>query len=215
MPELYLVVQNVSKAPIRLSDTTPAPRRRYLKLNRDGETLFGIVINDPTGTDKMLHPRELAYLLMFMSDAKDVNGRTEGSGIAEGVLRNALETLVAEMKIEHAPAGAWTGKLVTGETTGAMALGGPQPKDKTAKSLLSCGSTMRGEMEIPRRSHRRSWRQSQGIPPLEQRRVRMPKKLETLMCAVRRLTRLDSGGGRVTAGRHHCDCPKSARGSNG
>jgi beta-lactamase regulating signal transducer with metallopeptidase domain len=135
MPELYLALQNVSNAPIRLSDTTAATRLRYLKVRIDGETALGIVINDPTQTDVRLRPREVAFLLMFASDLR-WNGHTEGADTADAALRNPRETLVAELKIEQAPAGAWTGKLVTGETTAAVAAGRPQPKDKTAQALF-------------------------------------------------------------------------------
>jgi beta-lactamase regulating signal transducer with metallopeptidase domain len=136
MPDLYLAMQNVSNAPIRFSDTTAAPRLRYLRLKRDGETLFGIVINDPTLADVTLQPRDAAFLLMFVSDWRDKAGRTEGSAIAEGTLKDWRETLVAELKIVHAPAGAWTGKLVTGETSGAAAAGKPQPRNREAQALF-------------------------------------------------------------------------------
>ena len=134
-PELFLAVQNVSKAPIRFSDTAKAPQLRRLTLRRDGETLFRIVTNDPTLTHVMLRPREVAFLLMFVSDQRDNEGRTEGAAFAEGALRDVRDTLIAEMKLEHAPAGAWTGKLVTAETSGSVASGQPQPKDKKAKAL--------------------------------------------------------------------------------
>ena len=136
MPDLYLVVQNVSDAPIRLSDTTAAPKLRYLKIKLDGKTQMGIVAKEPTLTDVMLQPREVAFLLMFVSDSKDKDGRTDGSFLAEDALKDTHQTMVAEMKIEHAPAGAWTGKLVTGETSGAVAAGKPQPKNKEAQALF-------------------------------------------------------------------------------
>lgn len=56
----------------------------------------------------------------------------KGSSIAE----DPHLTFSAEMKIEHAPVGAWTGRLVTGETSGAVAAGQPQPKDESAQSLF-------------------------------------------------------------------------------
>ena len=44
-----------------------------------------------------------------------------GSTIADDVLNLPRYSLVSHMHIEKAPAGAWTGKLVTGETSGAAA----------------------------------------------------------------------------------------------
>lgn len=124
MPDLYLAVQNISDAPIRLSDTTAAPKLRYLKIRLDGKTQAGIVANDPTGTDVTLQPGEVAFLPMFESRSED--GRTSGSLLAEGALKDTRQTLVAELQIENAPADAWTGRLVTGETSGALAAGQPQ-----------------------------------------------------------------------------------------
>ena len=150
MRELYLAVQNVSNAPIRLSDTTKAPRLRELDFRRDGETLFRLVSNDPTLADVLLEPRELVFLLMFSRGSKDADGNTEGSALAKGVLRDTRETLVAELNIEHAAAGAWSGKLVTGETTGAVAVGQPQPKDKSARELFKLWQLhVRGNGKFP------------------------------------------------------------------
>jgi hypothetical protein len=67
---------------------------------------------------------------------RTVDGHTLGATIAEGVLKNTNETLVVDMQIEKAPAGAWTGKLVTGDTSGTEAAGGPQPESKEAKLLF-------------------------------------------------------------------------------
>ena len=136
MPDLYLAVQNVSDAPIRLSDTTEAPEHRYLKIRLDGKTQAAITDKAPSLTEVTLQPREVAFLIMLVSDQKNKDGRTGGSFIAEDTLKDARQTLVAELKIENAPAGAWTGKLVTGETSGAAAAGKPQPKDKAAQALF-------------------------------------------------------------------------------
>jgi len=80
----------------------------------------------------MLQPREAAFLLMFAPDAKKTAGRTPGSIIAEQACTDPHETLAAVIKIEQAPAGAWTGKLVTPETTGAVAAGNPASPPTTA-----------------------------------------------------------------------------------
>ncbi len=135
--EIYLVVQNVSTARIRLSDAiaTPKPRTLYLKL--DGKTVMGLTAGEPGFGNLTLEPREVAIVLMFASDSVSSDGRSIGSLIAEGALKDTRQSMVAEMKIEQAPVGAWTGKLVTGETSGAAATGKPQPNDESAQALFN------------------------------------------------------------------------------
>lgn len=120
-PDLYLVVQNVSGAPFRLSDIGEAPKLRELYLKLDGKTQAGIVSRKPTHTDVVLRPREAVFLLMFPLDVKASDGRTAGSHIAEGALKDTHQSLIAELRIETVAEGAWTGKLRTGEATGAAA----------------------------------------------------------------------------------------------
>ncbi len=121
-----LVVQNVSNAPIRLSATSAAPNPRRLKVRDNGELVAAFTDKQPTMADFMLQPREVAVLRMFTYSAG------KGSSIAE----DPDLTFSAEMKIEHAPEGAWTGRLVTAETSGAVAAGKPRPKDESAQSLF-------------------------------------------------------------------------------
>ena len=130
IPDLYLVVQNVSNAPIRFSDTTAAPKLRELYIKLDGRIQAGIVFKDPTLADVMLQPRDVAFLLMFPLDPKGSGGHTVGSIIAEDALKDTLQTLIAELKIEQAQAGGWTGRLATGETSGAAAACKPQPSGR-------------------------------------------------------------------------------------
>src|SRR5262249_7932287 len=122
-PDLYLVLQNVSTAPIRLSDANIAPNvnLRMLYLKFGGKTQMGLGARVPRLGDLMLQPGEVAFLKMFSPDAKGSDGQTMGSIIAQGTLIDAHQSLVAELKIDQAPTGAWTGKLVTGETSGAAA----------------------------------------------------------------------------------------------
>jgi hypothetical protein len=131
-PDLYLLVQNVSDAPIHLNDTTAAPNLRYLTIQRDDVPQSRTRIEVPTMTDVMLQPREATFLLMCPRGATPSRGQL----LAAGMLKEPHMILVGQMSIEKAPAGAWTGKLVTGETSGAGALGQPQPKGKEAQSLF-------------------------------------------------------------------------------
>ena len=124
--DFNLVVQNVSNAPIRLSATSAAPNPRRLFVRKKGVTLYSLVSKEPTQADFMLQPREVAVLRMFPPD------EDRGTSIAE----NPDLTFCAEMEIEHAPAGAWTGRLYIGETSGAVASGKPRPKDESAQSLF-------------------------------------------------------------------------------
>ena len=150
-PDLYLVLQNVSKAPIRLSDANvPANvRLRELSHKKDGRTLYIAGAREPVLGDFMLQPREVAFLPMFSQKViegtadKSVNGHTIGSHLAEDALRDARQTLLAKLEIEKAPPEAWTGKLVTGDTSGSEAAGQPPPKDNEAKALykMSLGTT--------------------------------------------------------------------------
>jgi len=136
IPDLYLVVQNVSNASLRLTDSTAAPQTRVLYVKRYGKTMMGLRAGEPKLGDLTLQPREVAFVFMLSPDATSSDGRTMGSILAEGALKDTHQTMVAHMQVDQAPAGAWTGKLVTGETSAAVAAGQPQPKDESAQSLF-------------------------------------------------------------------------------
>lgn len=131
-PELYLVLQNVSKAPIRVTDADEPANRHEFSLKMDGRTLLGIGFREPTLGDVLLQPREVAFLRMFPSERKDPAGQSAGSIVAEGALKDTHQTMIAKLNIGQAPAGAWTGKLVTAETSGADAAPKPEPKARKA-----------------------------------------------------------------------------------
>jgi hypothetical protein len=135
LPELYLAVQNVSDAPIRLSDTTAAPDLRELNITIDGKLVAVIGSKDPTGTDVTLKPGEAVFLLMFASSDESKAGHTTGSMFAENLLKETQRTVSAEIRIANAPRGAWTGKLATGETDGEAAAATSLPKGKEARAL--------------------------------------------------------------------------------
>jgi hypothetical protein len=145
LPDLYLVMQNVSKAPIRLTDVDVPPKvnLRVMYPKKDGRIMAGLGAREPALGDHLLQPREVAFLPMFDPDTKatktgdpSVDGRTIGAFFAESLMKDARQTMFAEIEIDKAPEGAWTGKLVTGDTTGAAAAGLPQPKGKEAQSLF-------------------------------------------------------------------------------
>jgi hypothetical protein len=135
--ELYVAVQNVSDAPIHLTDANvPADVRvRDLQHKKDGRILYIMGAREPALGDLTLQPREVAFAPMFDPETKltapadpTVDKHTLGQTIVEGVLKNTHESLVIEMVINQAPAGAWTGKVRTGDASGSEATGQPQPR---------------------------------------------------------------------------------------
>ncbi len=138
--DFRLVVQNVSEAAVRLHTASAAPKSPYLKLREHGTILAAFCDNEPPQGDFMLQPRETAVLRLFA-------GRTEGSSMAAESTDLAF---VAELKIEKAPPGAWTGTLVTGETSGTFVGYGLAPKDKDARALFNVWSAgARGDGKVP------------------------------------------------------------------
>ena len=87
---------------------------------------------------------------MFSPDEKSPDKRTIGSVLAEELLKDTHRTLVAEMQIEQRAAGAWTGKLVTGETNGEAAADKPGRKTEGAGRFSNNGRPMHGaDRKIP------------------------------------------------------------------
>ncbi|HEX3314031.1 MAG TPA: DUF1549 domain-containing protein, partial [Gemmataceae bacterium] len=138
MPTLYLVVQNVSNAPVHFSDTQESPERRQLYVKRFGQIKAALGFEWPTKVDVTLQPREVAYLLLFPPDRKNAQGPRVGEVIAEGPVKDKDQTLSMKMEIKNAPAGAWNGTLVTGDADGksVSATSAPQPKDKSGRALF-------------------------------------------------------------------------------
>jgi beta-lactamase regulating signal transducer with metallopeptidase domain len=143
--DLFVAVQNVSDAAIRLSDAdvpaTVSHRTLYLKL--DGRIMMGLGAREPGWGDHTLQPREVAFLPMFDTTTKlnvpadpTLDKHAIGSHMAEDALKDPHQTFFAKVEIDKAPAGAWRGKLKTADTTGADAAGKPQPKDKAGQALF-------------------------------------------------------------------------------
>jgi beta-lactamase regulating signal transducer with metallopeptidase domain len=136
LPELYIALQNVSDAAIRLTDTSAQEQTRLLYLKVKGDIKMGLGANDPKLGDRTLGPREVTLVAMF-NDGKNGDGRTIGQLMAEGMLQDTHQSMVINFTIDKAPAGSWTGKLATGDSTGAVAAGQPQPNDKSGQALLA------------------------------------------------------------------------------
>ncbi len=150
-PEFYLVVQNVSDKALRLTSNDTAPNPRSLSLY--DATIVSRVVDDVTiPGDWLLQPREAAFVRLFHAEQKFDDGRT--TSIAE---ENVVSTLgqysvTAQMTIETAPAGAWTGKLVTGATRGsADVLEAGKPIELRSAPPMSWGAPkdgLRGAVRI-------------------------------------------------------------------
>ncbi|MSR58100.1 MAG: M56 family metallopeptidase [Planctomycetaceae bacterium] len=148
-PEFYLVVQNVSQAAVRLTANDAAPNPRRLMMRENGRPLQAISDPVPTPGDWLLQPREVAFFRLYQSNAEWKGGRTISSAIEQDIRTVPRYSMTAEMTIEKAPAGAWTGKLATGETRGSVDV--IPPKHKDAQSLYKSWTTAaRADGKIPR-----------------------------------------------------------------
>ncbi len=169
-PDLYLAVQNVSKEPIRLSDAdVPADvNLRMLRVRKDGRILYGLGARQPGLGDRLLQPREVTFLSMFDPDTKlnvpkdsTSAGHTIGSDQAAEALKDTRLTFTGELNIEKAPAKAWTGMLVTGESGGAAAeikaepLAAPEKKPPAKQEPEKAGPATPPEVFPTQREMRR------------------------------------------------------------
>ncbi|MDZ4687695.1 MAG: hypothetical protein SH850_21700 [Planctomycetaceae bacterium] len=134
--EFFLVVQNVSETAVRLAAGDDAPNPRRLMMRENGRPLQAISDLVPTPGDWLLQPREVAFFRLYQSNAEWKDGRTISSAIEQDIRVVPRYSMTAEMTIEKAPAGAWTGKLITGQTRGsADVAAAPAPMHKDARAL--------------------------------------------------------------------------------
>lgn len=123
--DFKLVVQNVSPAPIRLNNSLATPKSHYLRLKLNGRILAAFHDSKAVQTDFLLQPREVAVLRLFPE-------LSEGASVTQDDPRMAYS---AELNIETAPAGAWSGKLITADTFATFTAHGLLPKNKDAREL--------------------------------------------------------------------------------
>lgn len=126
--DFLLVVQNVSKKPIRLvaNPLTPNPRRLTVRSRSKGWTLFRLREVRPSRIDSVLKPGSVAVVDMAPPDF------AKGTSIS----RNLDLFFFADMTIEKVPPGAWTGTVVSGEMHAAFAAHGLVPKHPDARRLF-------------------------------------------------------------------------------
>lgn len=138
-PEFYLVVQNVSQAPVRLTANDAAPNPRRLIVWNDSNPISATADPSTLPCDWLLQPREVAFLHLYQPSEKMKDGQTISS-LEENIIRVYPQySVTGEMTIEKAPAGAWTGKLATGQTRGSADV--IPPKHKDAQALYKTWAT--------------------------------------------------------------------------
>ncbi len=133
-PAIFLAVQNVSAAPVRFADTVAAEGLRKLYVSDSQGILFALTSGVPTQTDVTLQPREVAYLRLLEPVAS--GQKSVEPTMIEGLRKDSLQTWRAVLDVQQSPDGAWKGRLTTGETRGATAPDGPQPKNAAAQALF-------------------------------------------------------------------------------
>jgi beta-lactamase regulating signal transducer with metallopeptidase domain len=136
-PRFYLALQNVSQAKLRLATGPAAPNPRRLILRDHGQPLSVIADNEPMPGDWLLSPGEVALLPLFSwranaADADKPSAETPDASIEQSIRAFPQYSATAEMTIEKAPAGAWTGKLATAESRGGVDIVAPKRKDSQA-----------------------------------------------------------------------------------
>ncbi len=142
--KILLVLQNVSEQPIRYCDSeiheTKVPEAdvegRTLYLRDNGEIMFAIQHALSSQTDIVLQPRQVHLIDMFDSEQERTRERKTGDMMAEGIVKDPGQELFAVLKIVHAPAGAWTGKLTTPNTRGAFAAEGSMPNSQQGQAFF-------------------------------------------------------------------------------
>jgi hypothetical protein len=121
LPDLYLVVQNAQKTPLRFSNTTAAERPGALDTRGDGEIKSRLGFKWPTAVDVTLQAGEVVFMPMFDLTPPPDGKPTIGAIIADDIVKLPRYSFVAHLDIEKPPAGAWAGKLKTGDANGAAA----------------------------------------------------------------------------------------------
>lgn len=127
--DFLLVIQNVSKQPIRLvaNPLAPNPRRMTVRSRSKGWTLFRLREDRPSRVDSHLKPGTVAVIDMVKPEF------AKGTTIS----RNLDLYFFADMTIENAPPGAWMGTLISGEMHAAFAAHGRVPKHPDARRLFT------------------------------------------------------------------------------
>jgi len=132
--DFYLAVQNASKMAVRLCTTVEAPHERWLDIKEKDRIVSRIGSKEPNGVDVTLQPQEVVFLRLFQEAVKDPNGASAGAAIASDIRQSTRYQLNAALKVDKAPAGAWTGAVTTPNTRAGV--GAEAPKNRKAQELF-------------------------------------------------------------------------------
>ncbi|MDA0807649.1 MAG: DUF1549 domain-containing protein [Planctomycetota bacterium] len=117
---LYVVVQNVSDAAIRLDDAAAA-NKNTVWIRITGAIQTAMSGKDARSVDVMLQPREVAFVRVLSPEATAPDGRTISAIIADSALKDPNWTMTVELDVAQATAGSWQGNLLTADTSGVEA----------------------------------------------------------------------------------------------
>lgn len=143
-PRVFLVLQNVSNSPIRFCDTQ-MKKNDDVRIKEDKRTLYlrdtkgilsGLSGSGGTGTDVELQPREVVMIDQFYGEQPNRKGQTASAAIVDVIIHNPSLSYSSLLNLVSAPQGAWTGKLTTPSSRGALSAMGPLPKNEQAQRFF-------------------------------------------------------------------------------
>ena len=135
-PHFELVVQNVSEKEIHFLASDEAPNPRELNFRADNRTVAVFADEETAKAEWHLQPGHCGVLRMFTKEEGGDDGKTVSAAIEGDLSKIDRNQAVAEMEVVKAPEGAWTGKLITGQTRGsADVAAAPAPMHKDARAL--------------------------------------------------------------------------------
>lgn len=123
--DFQFVIQNVGNTPIRLCTTSASKLKRKLLIISRGQPASQTVVSDPAGSDTQLQPQEVTVIRAL---PKNMQG--------DSITQNKALTFFGDIEISSAPAGAWTGKLMSAEMKAPTAAYGLMPVHPAAKKLF-------------------------------------------------------------------------------
>lgn len=118
--DLYVVVQNVSAAPIHIDDDA-AENEHTLWIRRNGIIQSALSSKEQGMGDVILQPREVTFVPVFSLKSKGEDGHTIGWMMAENALKDPTWTMSVDFAVAQTSAGAWRGQLATADTNGVEA----------------------------------------------------------------------------------------------
>lgn len=136
-PDLSLAIQNVSDAPLRLTDIDVAAETptRTLFVKRDDVYLAGLGSNDPRIGNVTIAPKEMIFVRVFSEKILENDENSLGQSLIKDLSNDLRQSLIAKFQIESAPQDAWKGTLQTGDFREKNTADVQRPKHQIAQSL--------------------------------------------------------------------------------